>query len=439
MLVVSLSKFAYKQFSYCLVLITLMLSVNSAFAYKDESPISFGRVELGENRLPIKSKHFKLKVDVKKGINIKARLLKGSLQWVRFDDVMLMPRARLAIYIEGEASNFHFRYRGKSLLSQQFKKYAHTEFYVSLFHNDIIDIYQSKKRIGSISISAKSYPKYKKRLHLVDYSCNRRGITVEGLDGEFMSIGCKMHRIGEMGNEKPMLEVMWASPNYTLLDNSRPPYMAIFFGSQPIKIKVKDRQGKVKDITIKANVPKRLHRLMTAYGFGPYAFETQLGNETLTAPMAPALMLYFNFNLNQDTSIRGFDAFVFQESMFNNAGAYLASNIAYLLDKKLIITTLLGFQHLFFQFNSESEAVNDMIFPQGIEFLWKHAFGIKNYIVSGGAFASPSETVDYQNIWIRWGKGYYWELNYIYWGIPEEEHNAKMWGLSLGLPFKAFF
>ena len=80
-----------------------------------------------------------------------------------------------------------------------------------------------------------------------------------------------------------------------------------------------------------------------------------------------------------------------------------------------------------------------MIFPQGIEFLWKHAFGIKNYIVGGGGFASPSETVDYQNLWIRWGKDYFWELNYIYWGIPEEDHNAKMWGLSIGFPFKPFF
>ena len=136
-------------------------------------------------------------------------------------------------------------------------------------------------------------------------------------------------------------------------------------------------------------------------------------------------------------SIRGFDAAVWKKSTFNNAGVYFASDIASILDGKLTITTLLGMQHLYFQFDKKYETISEPIFPQGIEFLYKHAFGIKNYIVSGGAFISPSETIDYQNIWIRWGKNYFWELNYIYWG--KDQFDAGMYGLSIGLPFKGFF
>ena len=60
-----------------------------------------------------------------------------------------------------------------------------------------------------------------------------------------------------------------------------------------------------------------------------------------------------------------------------------------------------------------------------------------NYIRGRKVFLSPSNDLDYKNIWIRWGKSYFWELNLIEWG--QDNFKASMWGLSVGFPLKGFF
>ena len=45
--------------------------------------------------------------------------------------------------------------------------------------------------------------------------------------------------------------------------------------------------------------------------------------------------------------------------------------------------------------------------------------------------------IDYKNIWIRAGKKYFWELNYIQWS--QNGRSAKSFGLSVGIPFMSFF
>ena len=407
------------------------------FAAQD---ISFGPVEIAEKRINLSSNDFNIKFKLETQIAAKAVLKNDSIEWIRTQEILPVPRARLALYIKGEAQDYHLRYDQQSLLTQQKGKYAHAQFYVSLFSEENVQIYKNGKHIGHVEIEAK---KKSGTAHYIDYSCSRNNITVKGMDEELMSLGCRTQRLGSFGNETPMLEILWSSANYRLLDKSKAPYLAVFLDKRPVKIKVANRDGEVREIEISASVPKRLHRLNTAIGFGPYAFETTFKEdssseqESKDSPVAPAFMIYANLKLTQDSSIRGFNAAVWDESIFNNAGIYFANDIALIFDRKLSITTLLGMQSLYFQFDSKQEIINEPIFPQGLEFTYKHAFDIENYIVSGGLFVSPAESIDYQNIWIRWGKNYFWELNYIYWG--KESFSAKMWGLSIGLPVKSFF
>ncbi|MEX1099455.1 MAG: hypothetical protein WEB87_03445 [Bacteriovoracaceae bacterium] len=396
---------------------------------------------MGQNRLPLRSSDFKIKLILKEEIPAKIVLKNDSLQWIRTEEVLLVPRGRVALYLKGDAADFHVRYKGQSILTQQEGSFAHTEFFISLFEKEKIEIFKNGSLLGHGELLAKT--KKGKRTHLIDYSCSRNNIQIKGMEGEFLSLGCRVQRVGAFGEEKPMMEVLWTSANYRLLDDSKAPYIAVFMDNNPVKLKVANRQNEIKEIEIKASVPKRMRRLNTAIGFGPYVFETTFKpsptapQEDKSVPMAPALMFYANFKLTQGASVRGFNAAVWQESVFNNAGIYFANDVAEIFDKKLIITTLLGMQSLYFRFDENENIVNEAIFPQGIEFLYKHAFDIENYIVSGGLFVSPSESVDYQNLWIRWGKNYFWELNYIYWG--KEKLSAKMWGLSIGLPLKSFF
>lgn len=439
----SLFKFVLRPFS----LITFFLWLFFTVVYAAESePIAFGKVIVGDERIKLRVSDFKIKLRLNENIKSKVVLKKGSIQWIRIEDVLLTPRARIAIYLKGNAQDFTLNYRGKSILMQQNKKtIAQTEFYVSLFQFDKIDIIKKGKKIGDISFYAKKNKSKHRKSTLIDYSCSRSGIKIKGLEKEYISLGCRMNRVGKWGKEKPMLEVLWTSANYRLLDNSKAPYIAVFMSNNPVKLKVINHNNEIKEIELSARIPKRLHRLNIAYGYGPYAFETtydqdpELDSTDLlkyTEPVVPAFMLYFNYKVNEDTSIRGFDAVVWKDSVFNNLGIYYASDIGKPLDKKFTITTLLGMQHLYFKFDEGYPTKSEPIFPQGIEFNYRHAFGIENYLINGGAFLSPSENIDYQNIWVRWGKTIFWELNYIYWGTGE--FSAKMWGLSAGFFFGGF-
>ena len=429
--------FLYKSVFKLLSLLSLLVIFNT---YGSEH-ISFGTVSHGEKRIDLRVKDFKIHSSLPFKLYSKIRLKKNSIQWIRTEDVLLIPRARLIIDIKAQAEDFNLRYAGHSILPQQKKEMTHIELFVSLFSKEPIEVIRDGKKIGEIKVEAKSV-RTGRNSHLIDFSCSKYNIETKGLENQFLSIGCRSHRIGKMGNEMPMVEILWATPNYRLLDKSKPPYISIFTNSNPLKVKVQNRNEK-KVFKIKADIPKRLHRLNIAYGLGPYVFETTFQDEkkdkkevVIDQPIAPALMLYFNYKLDKKNSIRGFDAVVFQESTFNNLGIYYASDLASTLDGKLTFTSLLGVQHLHFKFNNDSPTISEPIFPQGLEINYNHAFNIPNYLIGGGAFISPSESYDYQNIWIRWGKGIFWELNYIYWA--KDEFSAKTWGLSAGFFFGGF-
>jgi hypothetical protein len=422
----------------------IFFSLTFLFASKSFAwvKITEGPQQIGDNRLTLTPGDFNLRLNAPIDEKIKVSLIADSFEWVRVEQALLVPRARIRIMIQARAGDFYVRYGEGVTEFQQRKKFAYTEFYVSLFSRVPLKIFKNGVEVGEVTWEIK---KQSKKRHLVDYSCSRSQVVVGGMDDEIITLGCRMNRIGQWGSEKPFLEILWASANWTMMDKEVEDYhRAIFVTSDPVMVKIKHLiTGEERMLTIKAFVPPRLHRLNTAYGFGPYAFVTTY-KETLTAPvethnkpMTPALMLYFNYKMSDTASLRGFEALVFHDSIFNNAGAYFANDVAIVMDNKLIITTLIGMQHLYFKFDQNSPVISEPIFPQGVEFLYKHAFGIENYIISGGLFLSPSESIDYQNLWIRWGQKVFWELNYIYWG--KEEFSAKMWGLSIGLPLKGFF
>ena len=395
---------------------------------------------LGEPRIKFSTDDVIVKIKKYSNVNIKAIIDPSSFEWVRFEKTLLVPRARLKIKVESPRSDFYIIYKDKTTSFQQSAKNSYGEIYYSLYEREKVYIYFKEKIIGEVIIQ---FNKHKKEKVIIDYTCSRNNIVINGLEDEHFSIGCHTRRIGQFGKEKPLLEIQWVSPELKIIDSSYVPYKAAFVTQRPVNILVKNiYTGKTKTIRITARIPKRLHRLFTAYGFGPYALHTKITDpqtqedSTIHTNIAPALFFYLNYKISETTSIRGFDAAIFQESKFNNAGLYLGSDFGFSLDNKLYFTTLLGVQYLYFKFSDDSPEVSEPIFPQGIEFMYRHAFDIPNYIISGGIFLSTDREIEYENVWIRWGKNYFWELNLISWG--KEEFEAKTWGLSVGFPFKGF-
>ncbi len=398
--------------------------------------ISFGPVRFGEPRIEIDLEHFTFKVKKYHNFKLKTGLLKKSVQWIRTENNLLIPRARLAIAIKGKHSNVHFLYKNQAFVPEKRNGYQYIELFVNLFNSIPVKIYDNGILIGEILIEDKA-PNDAKNTQQIDYSCSNFGLKIEGLENEYLSVGCHLERKGNWGNETPRLEVTWSPTNYTLLDGTPPPFINIINGQHASEITLKNQEGESKKVSIKTNLPNRLHRVKTAYGFGPYMFKTQKDEVTNENTVAPALFLYGKIELNQASSFRFFDALIFKESIFNNFGLYFAYDLARLFDGKVQIIPLLGTQTLSFKFNSSDDLYTQIIYPQGFEVVFKHFMDIENYTVVYGMFLSTESKVDYQNAWIRWGKGMFWELNYINWGYRDRK--ATMYGLSVGLPLVSFF
>jgi hypothetical protein len=388
------------------------------------------------NSIPIKTDELEINSTIDKDLNIKVELIKESIVWKRNNDLIMEPKLRVHISTESK-KNIVLRYKNQNIYMQRDSNHTFTELYYHLFDRDQIEVFAQNKSQGSISINKSKNIKTKNLV--TDLSCQKYKLSIEGIDNEFFSVGCKTIKLGKVGQEKRLVKVYWKSPAFKTSNLS----VAHFTSSAPVVIEVEDNSGIKKNIKISGNIPARFNRLNIAYGLGPYAFDTTFEGQhtdrntnSFDVPIAPALMLYFNYHLTEDDSIRGFDAVVFKDSVFNNMGAYYAKNIIYLDNKQFSLTTLIGVQHLYLDFDGSKNIVNKPIFPQGLEFDYKNIFGLDGYSLGAGAFISPSDSYDYQNVWLRFGKNVFWELNYIYWG--EDEFSAKMWGLSAGFFFGSF-
>lgn len=187
---------------------------------------------------------------------------------------------------------------------------------------------------------------------------------------------------------------------------------------------------------ISVNFKEKIKNLSFAVGIGPYILESSYFDRDL-AQVSTAAMLYGNYAMTKNSSIRGFSASVLNTSKFHNFGLYLANDFAHLDQGDLIFTSLLGVQYLDYNFNSNAKKYSEPLYPQGIEFTYRRLFENKNYIISGGIFINPKSDSDYQNAWLRWGEKYYWEINYINW--LSDEFKVTTYGLSLIFPISKFF
>ena len=397
-------------------------------------PISFGTVKLAEDRLPIDLSSFTIKSQGK--FAVKARIVKDTLQWIRLDKSLLVPRALLEVSFKDKGPHeFTWEYAYQKIIPLFNEKNGTYEarIFVSLFESLPLVLLEKDKKVNILRIR----PTSQKRSHLVDFSCAPYFVEVEGIVDDFISVGCKIQRTGKFGSEKLYLEVLFTSASYRLKDLSDPPYLIVFHKSGESKISMINNEGNEEIITIRAKLPEKLPRLKLAGGFGPYLLEAKNTAEEKKSEIAPTAMLYGNFSLNESTSLRFFDSYSKNISTFHNWGVYYAWDLAEFCDQRCLLTSLIGAQGVDYRYSSETSYQSEIIYPQGFEFIYKHPFGKLNYRFSYGMFASFSGLYDYQNIWVRYGKGYFWEFNYIEW--ERENQGAAMYGLSIGFPIGAFF
>lgn len=356
--------------------------------------------------------------------NINFKFLENTLEVRRsIKNKTNSPFVKTYFHLGSDVSVSKIKYKNQFHYPIQDSKSYSISFYVDLLSSEKIIIYANSTYEISIDYIGKNQ-------NIIDNSCFPYQLKIKSTK-QINSIGCTVKVDGHFGDQTNTLQVHTRSKftgiNGKASSNSHQIHKPGIVHSDAMKIH--------------AYFPKRHHRLKTAIGFGPYRFDTSFPEdgkqETALRDAAPAFMLYGNLEVDKTNSIRFFNATVTKDAIFNNAGLYYASTLVSLLNDNLTLTSLLGFQHLHFKESSDIRSFSEVILPQGLEFLYTQAFGIKNFLISGGGFVSTTTEVDYENLWIRWGRGYYWELNYIYWA--DQDISAKMWGLSLIFPsFKLF-
>lgn len=418
------------------ILIILTLSFSPLFG-EPLIQVTTGQLRLAESYIPIDLKDFEI-ISNSNGQKLDAHFISNSIQWIRNSGNLVTPRARLSLKIFDVDHSLHFKYDSTSYIPERHDEFSYTELYISLFNPSDIQIIKNKKIIGTIKIYGN--PKIRKKSrHLVDLSCLRWGVETRGLENDYLSVGCEMNINGKIGEETPSLGLTLFATNFKLFDGSIPPFKAIMTSGHPVVINGIDNQGEKKTITIEAKkLPKRMYRLKTAWGFGPYPFRAQYKDLTNEIQIAPSVMLYARFDIDSKTSFRLFDAAVYRKSIFNNFGMYYAYELAEMIDNKIQVVPLLGFQSLVFQFDKNHALSHKLIIPQGGEILWRDFLGFKGYSAYFGIFKDLGMSeYDYINTWIRVGKRVFYEINYISW--ETQDVKSSMWGLSVGLPLGNFF
>jgi hypothetical protein len=417
-----------------LIFLILLICSKASFAV-DLKNMAFGDLKKGQANVEITEADFEV-IAPNLDFKIKSILVKNSIHWVRLDETLLAPRARIEILAYTEARDISLRYRGQSILLQDNKgNTSYAQFFIELFQPEQIEVYYLGEKVGNIKVVTKQ--KERKRSHLIDYSCSKFQLQIAGLENEFLTMGCKEIIVGKFGAEKPMLQVFFALADYKILDRSAPPYIVTLNSNSTSTISVINADEEVKEFKIKATLPPRFKRLKFAFGIGPYSYITQNKSVETDEGWPMAYMLYGKFDINPSTSFKLFDAFITNKTTFNNSGMYLSNDIAKLLDNRVTVNTLLGFQGLYFKPDGDEAAANSMIFPQGIEVTYHHPFDLDNYQLVFGAFLSTASDLTYSNIWVRFGKRVFWELNYIDWG--DDNHYLRTYGLSVGFPLASFF
>lgn len=394
---------------------------------------SIAKFSIGETRIPLDLNDFVIHTKSK---NIQTNFIQDSLQWIRNENNLLVPRILLEIQVIQNISDVYFNIDKKIIFPSKAGTHYSTKIYVDLFNPAEISVFSGNILLDSITIEAKSTSNAKSK-QLIDYSCSPYSLKIEGIDNEYISVGCKMNRLGNWYANTPRLEITMSSTNLKTIAGNKPPYFFYLENSSPVEIQLVDQDKKINSVRIEAQVPARINRFHTALGFGPYIYKAGIHDEMTESLLASSLMVYAKFDLTDTASFKAFDALLYSKSLFNNSGLYFSYDLAELFDNKILINALLGFQGIHYSYSRKNNGTEfRMLYPQGFEVLYKHAFGLENYNLFYGMFLSMNQE-RYTNAWLRFGKRAFLELNYIDWGFNTSQ--IQMWGVSVGIPFVSAF
>lgn len=373
---------------------------------------------------------------------VRAAWIEGSVRWLRGKDGLALPRARLLVTASVPSGRALLRWRGAAVMLQDRGEEAAAELFVPLHEAGEAVLLVDGRPAARVRIAARAASAAPPgERHAIDHSCSPWKLRLEGVDDLYASANCRLVPVGRLGAEEALLDVRFSAAGATLADGSPAALAVALRDGRPARVSLVGPDGKPRAATLSASVPPRLNRMKLAWGAGPYHLSSsaQDGNG-----WGGSVMLYGNFRLRMEDSlsVRFFEAAVARDAarraFFNNFGVYFAYDAAAVLDTRVRLTALLGMQSVTFAPHGLARrSYSEVIAPQGLELSYADAFGARGKSLSGGMFLLPTQERNYQNFWVRWGTGWFGELNYISW--RSRGRDARMWGVSIGAPLARLF
>ncbi|MBI5202856.1 MAG: hypothetical protein HY925_14790 [Elusimicrobia bacterium] len=383
---------------------------------------------------------FPVAVEPSAGI-VTARWL-GAPRWVRYPDGMPVALGELHLSVKAAPERTLIRWRGKAAALQAEGDGSKAELFVPLLEGGEAEVLVDGKRVATVRSTARApLATRKNRRHAIDHSCSPWRPKLSGLDDAFVTMNCRHVPVGPVFGAQTVVELQVAAAPATLPDGSPAVFTAHLRDGSLTRTSLLGPDGSSRIVEMAAQVNPVWHRLRLALGFGPYGLDSSApkGNGA-----TGSVMLYANYRLRPEDnlSIRAFDAAVTRDpsgaAFFNNFGLYFAHDLARVMDRRITLTALLGVQTVTFAPNGLShETYGEGLAPQGLELTYLDAFGRKNRTLNAGAFVQPSDNKLYDNFWLRYGGRFFYELNYISWSSGNRR--ARMWGVSMGVPFTQLF
>ncbi|HCM39838.1 MAG: hypothetical protein A2X97_14840 [Bdellovibrionales bacterium GWA1_52_35] len=392
------------------------------------------------------------------GLIVKAELEAASLEWVRVNDLLVVPRARLFVSVEGidagRVMNAGF--------SQAFWKNAsglsEVKLPVALISGEGNPIEIVLKKDGR---------EYRERLFLefqprhpgssprmfIDPSCSKFGLTENsifsstkpgrpGQKNSWAYIGCRLVQTEGLGHRTSSLEtfVFWDNVGQEIeiggirTPSSASSVWALRLHSEPGKVNLRAGQGQFDHkIALSYRVPQEFHRGAISLGLGPYSyFYRNSSYETSNWTIMPTF--YLSYAVTETMRVVAFDATTLNEQFISDLGIYVNSEYIRTLDRRFVLNLMLGVHFIGFK---DQQYYFKVGAPQGVEMIYTDFLGAGRNLSLGGFIYPAIQGKSYYNTWLRWGSGQlFGEVNFISWEekIDEKEFSARSLGVTLGFP-----
>ena len=193
---------------------------------------SIAKFSIGESRIPLDLNDFVIHTQSTK---IKTNFIKESLQWIRNENNLLVPRILIDITVDESKSDIFLSMEKKIIVPSKNGSFYSAKLYVDLFNPMDINIFAGKELLDNVTIEAKTSSSAKSK-QLIDYSCSPYSLKIEGIDNEYISVGCKMNTLGKWYAQTPRLEITMSSTNLKTVAGNKPPYFFYLENNSPIEI-----------------------------------------------------------------------------------------------------------------------------------------------------------------------------------------------------------